>query len=203
MGMNADYRPALAEYILREANPYDKYGHQARLYALTQLVGRGHRYDDDIVYAAVWLHDLGVFIGHRPEDLDALIEWDSVRYAIEKSPAILNEFSFPAEKIPAVVDAIRTHQPHAQPSTIEGTIIRDADILEQLGAVSILRTVAKVGRDTRFPSFTAATASLRRSLSELPAQLKLETARHLAVPKITTLEIFLQAVEAESYNSLF
>src|SRR5882757_2245574 len=106
--MNGSYRSALAEYIAREAKPYDKYGHQPRLYALTQLVGRGHDYDDDIVYAAVWLHDLGVFIGHRPEDLESLAGWDNVSYAIEKAPAALTDLGFPAAKIPAVLEAIRT-----------------------------------------------------------------------------------------------
>jgi uncharacterized protein len=29
-------------------------------------------YDDDIPFAAAWMHDLGVFIGHRPKDLAQL-----------------------------------------------------------------------------------------------------------------------------------
>jgi uncharacterized protein len=62
------FRQAIADYIAREARPVDKYGHQPRLYALTREIGKGLPYDDDVVYAAVWLHDLGVFVGHRPED---------------------------------------------------------------------------------------------------------------------------------------
>ena len=52
----------------------------------------------------------------------------------------------------AVLECIAHHQPQDVPETIESTILRDADILEQLGAVGIVRTVCKVGRDTRFAS---------------------------------------------------
>ncbi len=62
------FRSRLAEYVRSQALPVDKLGHQPRLYALTRLVGQGLAYDDDVVYAAAWLHDLGVFIGHRPQD---------------------------------------------------------------------------------------------------------------------------------------
>src|SRR5271163_2986519 len=84
-----DFRSSLAEYVRTQALPVDKLGHQPRLYAITQLVGKGLAYDDDVVFAAAWLHDLGVFIGHRPEDLAALVAWDNVRYAMEQAPAIL------------------------------------------------------------------------------------------------------------------
>ncbi len=50
------------EHVRHEAKPVDKYGHQPRLYTLTREVGRGHDYDDDVVFAAAWLHDLGVFV---------------------------------------------------------------------------------------------------------------------------------------------
>jgi len=186
------------EYVRREAKPVDKYGHQPRLYALTRAVGAGLSYDEDVVFAAVWMHDLGVFIGHRPEDPIALAAWDNVAYAIERSPALLTKFGFPVEKIPAVIGAIRTHQPHMEPQSIEATILRDADILEQLGAVGILRAVCKVGRDTRFATFSAIVPALRKALETLPALLRLESAKALAKSRIRVLEEFLAAIEAEA-----
>jgi hypothetical protein len=70
------------------------------------------------------------------------------------------------------------------------------------GAMAVLRTVCKVGRDTRFTTFTDAMNSLRKSLATLPAQLRLETARRLAVPKIAALERFIDSVDTESMNAL-
>lgn len=191
------WREALRAYIRQEAKPVEKFGHQPRLYSLASQVGDGLQYDDDVVFAAIWLHDLGVFIGHRPEEPEALKRWDSVLYAMRRAPELLRGMGFPPAKIEAVVDVIRTHQAAHEPNSLEGIIVRDADILEQLGAIGILRTVSKVGRDTRFPGFTEAVASLRRALEELPPLLRLPSAQALARPKIAALKAFLQAVSAE------
>src|ERR1700756_1184414 len=142
--MSSDYRTELKGYIRNQAKPVEKYGHQPRLYALAREIGRDLSYDDDVVFAAAWLHDLGVFVGHRPEDPIELAKWDHVRYACEQTPKILNDAGFPAEKIPAVLAAMREHQPQDDPTSIEATILRDADILEQLGGIGIARTVCKI-----------------------------------------------------------
>ncbi len=56
-------------------------------------------YDDDVVYAAAWLHDLGVFIGHRPEDPEALSRWDNVSYAMKQAPAALPDVGSLRQKL--------------------------------------------------------------------------------------------------------
>jgi uncharacterized protein len=192
-----DFRSAIVEYIREQAKPVDKFSHQERLYALTQEIGAGQTYDDDVVFAAVWMHDLGVFIGHRPEDLAALAAWDAMAYAVERSPAVLKSLGFPAAKIPAVVEVIRHHMPNGLPATLEGLLVRDGDILEQLGAAGILRTVSKVGRDTRFQVFPAALRVLEKNLETLPGQLRLPASRRLAEPRVQLLKAFLDAAAAE------
>src|SRR5271170_3734231 len=197
-----NFRATLAEYVSSQALPVDKLGHQPRLYELTRLVGEGLSYDDDVVYAAAWLHDLGVFVGHRPEDPGELAAWDNVSYAMQQAPAALLQSGFPTTKVVEVVEAIRTHQPHLTPTALEGTILRDADILEQLGAIGILRVVAKIGRDTRYSTFTDAAATLRKNFAELPSRLVLETAKTLAEPRIALLAAFLHDLERESHGAL-
>jgi uncharacterized protein len=192
-----DFHTSLVNYIREQARPVDKFSHQPRLYELTRAVGESQSYDDDVVFAAVWLHDLGVFTGHRPENLAKLATWDCVAYAMKQAPEILSRFGFPIEKIPAVVEAIRTHQPQENPTTIEGIILRDADILEQLGAVTVLRTVCKIGRDTRFQTFPDALRVLWKNADTLPGQLKLPRSRELAEPRLKVLREFLAAAEAE------
>ena len=184
-------------YIREQAKPVDKFSHQLRLYALTREVAAGQTYDDDIVFAAVWLHDLGVFVDHRPEEPEALAQWDCVVYAMTQTPGVLKNLGFLADKIPAVVEAIRTHQPHENPATIEGVILRDADILEQLGATTVLRTVCKIGRDTRFRTFSNALSVIQKNADTLFSQLKLPAARKLAEPRLKILQQFLAATKTE------
>jgi uncharacterized protein len=192
------YREAIVDYIRAQAKPPDKFSHQLRLYQLAKRLADGQPYDDDVLHAAAWLHDLGVFIGHRPEDPNALAEWDNVAYACRQAPRILRQFGFPEAKVTAVVDAIRAHLPSGRPTSFEGTLLRDADLLEQLGAIAILRTVSKVGRDTRFVRHADAVRALRQNVEQLPPQLQLASARRLAGPRVEILKAFLAAAQTES-----
>jgi len=199
---SAAYRTRLASFLQEHARPADKYGHQPRLYALTVQIGQGLDYDDDVVFAAAYLHDLGVFIGHRPEEPERLSRWNHVAYTVDKAPGILIDAGFAPEKIAGVLEAIQNHQPHDAPATQEAVILRDADILEQLGAIGILRAAAKVGRDTRYATFTPAVAFLQRNLDTLPALIRLESTRRLAAPRIELLRLFLAGVADESGEHL-
>jgi uncharacterized protein len=76
--------------------------------------------------------------------------------------------------------------------------LRDADILEQLGAVGILRTVCKIGRDTRFTTFEDALRVLQSNAEQLGAQLQLDAARRLAQPRLQILNAFLSAAKNEN-----
>ena len=196
------YRAALVDYVRAQAKPPDKFSHQARLYQLATRLAEGQAYDDDVLFAAAWLHDLGVFIGHRPEDPAKLAAWDHIAYANRMVPGVLRQLSFPEDKIPAVMEVIRTHLPSSTPTSFEGALLRDADILEQLGAIAILRNVSKVGRDTRFVRYADAVRVLRRNVEQLPAQLQLPAARRLAAPRLEILKAFLAAVAAEANDDM-
>lgn len=194
----AGFREAIFDYIRDQAKPPDKFSHQPRLYQLAKRLAEGQPCDDDVLYAAAWMHDLGVFIGHRPEDPAALATWDHIAYANRRVPGLLQQFGFPEGKIPAVIEAIRTHLPSGKPTSFEGTLLRDADLLEQLGAVAVLRTVSKVGRDTRFARHADALQVLRGNLEQLPGHLELASARRLAAPRVEILKAFLAAAQSEA-----
>ena len=193
-----EYRSAVADFIRAQANPPDKFSHQPRLYKLAVELAEDQPFDDDVLYAAAWMHDLGVFIGHRPEDPAALPKWDHIAYAIRETPAVLQRLGFPAKKIPPVLEAIRCHLPSGDPIAFEGILLRDADIREQLGAIAILRTVSKIGRDTRFIRFDDALRILQGNLDQLPDQLRLASARRRAEPRLLVLQAFLNAARAEA-----
>ena len=191
------FRLAIEDYIRAQALPPEKYSHQPRLYRLARSIGVDMAFDDDVLHAAAWLHDLGVFTGHRPEAPEALAAWDNVAYAVRRTPELLRGFGFPEEKIEAVTEAIRSHQPQATPLNVEGALLRDADILEQLGAVGILRNVCKIGRDTRYATFADVLPVLERNLAELPGQLRFDAARKEAEPRVRALAAFLEAARSE------
>jgi uncharacterized protein len=204
--MSISFRTQLDAYLRQHALPQHKYGHQPRLYALTLEIAAGiwpvPSYDDDVVFAAAFLHDLGVFVGHRPEDPAELARWDHVAYTCACAPDLLERFGFPGEKISAVLACIREHQPKDEPGSFEATLLRDADILEQLGAIAVLRTSAKLGSDTRFHRFADVRDALQQAVTDLPSKLRLPAARELAVPRLATLQLFLKALDEEAGEHL-
>ncbi len=189
-------------YIRAEALPVDKYGHQPRLYALATRLGQGMDYDDDILFAAVWMHDLGVFLGHRPQDPGQLAHWDHVPYTIAQARELLAAWGFPPEKLDAVAESIRTHQAKDNPRLIEAVLLRDADILEQLGAIGALRAIVKVGRDTRYDTFSSVLPVLRNAAELLPAKLRLSSSRDLARSRVEVLRLFISSIEKEARDHL-
>lgn len=199
----ARWRDSVVDYIRAEALPEDKFGHQPRLYALACRVGQGTEYDDDILFAGAWMHDLGVFLGHRPQDPAELSRWDHVPYTIARTRELLAEWGFPANKLDGVAEAIRTHHPKDVPATAEAILLRDADILEQLGAVGALRALVKVGRDTRYATFSSVISVLRKALEVLPGCLRTGRARQLAVRRVEALKALLAAIDEEAGEQLY
>jgi uncharacterized protein len=197
------WRKSVVTYIRAEALPMDKFGHQPRVYALAVRLGEGMEYDDDILFAAAWMHDLGVFLGHRPQNPAELARWDHLPYTLERSRELLAQWGFPASKLEAVAEAIRTHQTQDEPMRVEAVLLRDADILEQLGAIGALRALVKVGRDSRFTTFSSVLPVMRRAVEQLPDKLRLESARILAAPRAALLGAFVDAIEAEAGELLF
>ena len=201
--MNAAWRASVIEYIRAEALPADKFGHQPRLYTLAAKLGEGTPFDDDILFAAAWMHDLGVFQGHRPEDPAQLAGWDHIPYTVARTRELLEGWGFPADKLEAVAEAIRTHQPQDEPRQVDAVLLRDADILEQLGAIGALRAFVKVGRDTRYDRFSEVLPVLKRAVECLPARLQLRSAQLLAAGRVEFLRSLIAAVEAEAGDWLF
>ena len=199
----AQWRESVIDYIRAETLPIDKYGHMPRLYALASRLGQSLEHDDDVLFASAWMHDLGVFLGHRPQDPAELMAWDSVPYTIARSRQLLPAWGFPVEKLDAVEQVILTHQPKDEPVLIEAVLLRDADILEQLGAIGALRALVKIGRDSRFETYSSVLPVLRRAVDYLPGRLILKSAQALAVPRVQLLQTLIAAIESEAGELLF
>ena len=82
-------------------------------------------------------------------------------------------------------------------------MLRDADILEQLGAIGILRAAAKVGRDTRFPTFSSILPVLHIAAETLAGKTRLAQTKVIAQSREEMLRSFLDAVKNEAGDQLY
>jgi uncharacterized protein len=71
-----------------------------------------------------------------------------------------------------------------------------------LGAIGAMRALAKIGRDTRYPTFSSVLPVLEKAIAVLPGKLRLESARRLAAPRVESLRLLLAAIQDEAAELL-
>lgn len=102
------------------------YEHSYRIYHLSRQIGEGIDYDDDVLHAACFLHDIERMVDHP-------------KGSAEKAKIILEETGFPVGKVSQVVQAILFHMPGDKPQSIEGKLLHDANLLDSIGAIGFAR----------------------------------------------------------------
>lgn len=112
--------------------------HVSRVYTLSQHIAEKEGADPLIVGMAALMHDLGHTVTHIPSAKTPGHHTDSsVMLAVE----IMHKYEIPDQVQQAVVHAILAHSfsRGLEPQTIEARVIRDADRLDALGALGIMR----------------------------------------------------------------
>jgi HD superfamily phosphodiesterase len=116
-------------------NPAWGFSHSKRDYALARkLAAADHvTLDDDVLFAAAYLHDM-----------DAFPPWDQEKgehgdVSAAKIDLVLAHSDFPKAKLRAQRDAIRTHMFNRDPVGPEARYLHDADTLDWLGVIGIVR----------------------------------------------------------------
>jgi hypothetical protein len=145
-------------------NPAWGYSHSTRDYELArQLAAADHvPLDDDVLFAASYLHDIAMF---QPWEVQSKDHSDVGATAIDN---ILTKSNFPIEKIDAVRNAIRTHMYYRKPVGPEATYLHDADALDWLGAIGVARVIALTDSNGGSPNVPDEVALIEHNLKDVP-----------------------------------
>ena len=133
-----------AEYFSSSSGGHT-FGHIERVYRGALELSVGEDVDMDVVRAATLLHDIA-----RSKESKG----SSICHAEEgarMAGGILERMGFPDEKIPKVVYAIQVHRySHGiEAETREAMILQDADRLDALGAIILVRMIKSAGKHGR------------------------------------------------------
>jgi len=170
-----DWRASVRELALSHfKNPAWGYSHCLRDYALAkELAAADHvAIDDDVLYAAAYLHDMAAF----PPWEDVKVDHSDVGARLVDT--VLKGTGFPMEKIDAVRGAIRTHMYYRDPVGAEALYLHDADALDWLGAIGVARIMALVDPHGGNPDAPKAVAMLTDNLNKVPARVLSPAGRH-------------------------
>jgi len=171
--------------------------HSERDYQLARALaaGDGLEIDEDVLFAAAFLHDMAAFEPY------AVAGEDHSNTGADKAGAILEPAGFPMAKLPSVQAAIRAHMYYAEvPAEPVAQVLHDADTLNFLGAIGVTRIISLTTREGLAKDLPAAVATLENFSRELPASLVTATAKAMAADRVQEMESFLAALRQQSVD---
>ncbi|HEY5800763.1 MAG TPA: HD domain-containing protein [Burkholderiaceae bacterium] len=191
----ADWRGQV-ERLVRDKFLHPAWGaaHAQRDYKLARELAQaeGWSIDDDVLYAAAYLHDMGAIPAYRQQGVD------HAQRSVALAEGVLRDAGFPMAKFPAVADAILSHMYNAPvAASREAQLLHDADTLDFLGAMGVARLLAANGTASTMGD---AVAGIAQFSTALPSTLKTPAARAWAVPRVQEMQQFLQALDRQSYG---
>jgi HD superfamily phosphodiesterase len=194
---SADWHATVRDLAAKHfKNPAWGYSHCMRDYALArELAAADHvTIDDDVLFAASYLHDMAAFPPWEKEKLD------HSDVAADIVDTVLKGTGFPMAKIDAVRGAIRTHMYYRDPVGPEALYLHDADALDWLGAIGVARVIALVDPKGGIPDGPKAVKMLEDNLKNVPARVLSPAGRVMVPPRQAELEVFLENLRRESEN---
>ncbi|HMK92484.1 MAG TPA: HD domain-containing protein [Thermoleophilia bacterium] len=163
--------------------------HTRRLLELVDRIGASREYDREVIWLAAHLHDWG---GYRPWAQPGV---DHAERSTEVAAEFLRERACPQPTFDLVIECIRTHHSGDPDRAIEAVLLSDADGLDFLGAVGVLRDFSKKPKDMR-----AAYDTVRKRRGSVPARLCLDESRQLAAARLAEMDEVLAAFEHSSFG---
>jgi uncharacterized protein len=189
------WRDTVRKFALEHfKNPAWGYSHCIRDYTLArELADKDHaRIDDDVLFAAAYLHDMAAFKPWEDEKQD---HSDVGAMSID---VVLKGTDFPAQKLDAVRAAIRTHMYYRDPVGPEAIYLHDADALDWLGAIGVARIIALVDPEGGEPTGPDAIKTIEDDLKNVPPKVVSAAGRALVAPRVAESRQFLHQLRGES-----
>ncbi len=119
--------------------------HVMRVLNLTKNLAKGKNIDLEVLQAATLLHD----IARAKEDQDHTGATDHAVLGAEMAEKILKKLNFSKKKIKHIQDCIISHRSRTKhkPKTLEAKILFDADKIDAVGAIGIMRVFFWVAKN--------------------------------------------------------
>jgi HD superfamily phosphodiesterase len=194
---DSDWRTVVAKFAQEHFNnPAWGYSHCLRDYQLArELAVADHvTLDDDVLYAAAYLHDMAAF---EPWEKSGVDHADQAAAIVD---TVLKNTGFPMKKIEAVRGAIRTHMFDRNPVGPEALYLHDADALDWLGAIGVARIFGLVDPKGGNPTGPQAVTMLESNLAKVPARVLSPAGKARVPERQEQLATFLRELRQQTQN---
>lgn len=142
--------------------------------------------DLEVLEAALLLHDIGVpfWLAYKQDHLG---------FSIAKAKTFLEKVDFPLAKRDAVLHCIQEHHWRGKPATIEAKLLHDSNLLDNIGAMGVLKDSIKCYLNGLNAFQSVNYFSVKANY--LDGAFSLGQARQLALEGIAFYKTFSQSLE--------
>lgn len=191
------WRAKVTEFAAQNLkHPAWGFSHSQRDYALAKsMAATDHvTLDDDVLFAAAYLHDMGAFKAFAED------KQEHGDVAAAKIDLVLGETDFPKAKLDAVRAAIRTHMYKYDPVEPEARYLHDADALDWLGAIGVARLIALVDNGGGKPTGPDMIKGIENNMKNVPPRIVTPAGKARVAPLLAEEKAFLDALRGETDN---
>ena len=173
----------------------EKYGgeyglsHSKRIVKLVEQIGATIKYDKETILIAALLHDWGGYSAWKVDGVDHAIRSTTVAEEYLKDKVDNQEL------LKNVLECIMNHHNGNNEKSVEAKLFSDADGLDFLGVVGILRDFSVKDREMR-----KSTMSSKNRIEKIPPILFFDSSREIAKRKIEEMNRVFEILEKESFG---
>jgi uncharacterized protein len=161
--------------------------HTHRLLQLIAEIGQGLDYNYEVVWLAAHLHDWGAYPAWVREGVDHSMRSKQV------AETFLTERGVPENMKALVLECIELHHAPGMDRSIESILLRDADALDFLGVVGVLRNFSMNPRDLR-----KGFEETKRRRDKMIGVLSLSKSQDLAGKRVEQMNAVMAQFEKET-----
>lgn len=163
--------------------------HTRRLLKLVDEIGAGMTYDADVIWIAAHLHDWGAYAPWARKGVD------HTERSVQVADEYLRISGCDLDLRKHILECISLHHTPDAEGSLEATLLRDADALDFLGVIGVLRDFSKNPRDMR-----SAFEQVRKRREKVPPMLRTARARIVGAQRVERMDELLVELEAESFG---
>ncbi|HKQ09884.1 MAG TPA: HD domain-containing protein [Rhizomicrobium sp.] len=170
------------------------FSHSQRDYALAKSLAAADRVtlDDDVIFAAAYLHDMAVF------DAWSVPKQEHGDTAAAKIDLVLADTDFPKAKLDAVRAAIKAHMYYRDAASPEARYLHDADALDWLGAIGVARLIALVDPKGGKPTAPDMLKAIQNNMKAVPPRVFTPAGKASVAPLLAEEKAFIDALARET-----
>ncbi|SHH83913.1 HD domain-containing protein [Desulfosporosinus lacus] len=189
-----DFRKELIQ-IVEKSGSLSAWGvkHCFRVYHLSKELSTHLSLDDEVLYTAAMLHDTGKYPVYALKNIDHALRSKGV------SANLLQQMMFSSVKLPIVLDAVENHMFYSEPGrSDEAVYLREADILDNMGNIGLMRLFSLVGQDELIQTPEDAIDRARLFADALPDKVVTKAGKRLAIKRREESLRFLAGIKRQT-----